>query len=125
MTRSTLSLAAAALSLALPVASTAQVAVPGAAMAEAQTRLVCGAGTVLNATYLPGGLLQATCQSNAVKNTASTASTSELPGALQGTALTPGVAAAGVIGVVVLGAALGSDDTTVATTTTTSTTGTN
>lgn len=62
----------------------AQAQVPGGAQAEAQARLVCGSGTVLNANYLPGGLLRVTCQSNSTQNTA----TNELPSELQGTTLT-------------------------------------
>ena len=33
----------------------------GSAIAEARARVVCGSGTVVSATYVPGGFLQATC----------------------------------------------------------------
>lgn len=97
----------AALGLAGGVAS-AQLLNPGSAQAEAQSRLACGSGTVLNATYLPGGLLRVTCQSSSTQSsTASTAS--ELPAALQGTGVVAGPVA-GAIAVVVLGAIMLGDD---------------
>ncbi|NIZ13097.1 hypothetical protein [Phaeobacter sp. HF9A] len=59
-------LCCAALCMILPAtASHAQ----GAAAAEARARLVCGSGTLVSATYLPGGLLQATCRQNTPNST--------------------------------------------------------
>ncbi|TNJ41781.1 hypothetical protein [Phaeobacter sp. B1627] len=61
-----ISLISLCITLTLPgLASHAQ----GAAVAEARARLVCGSGTVVSATYLPGGLLQATCRQNAPNST--------------------------------------------------------
>ncbi len=120
MVKSAFSLAFAAAICCLPVVGSAQVPIPGAALAEAQARLACGAGTVLNATYLPGGLMQVTCQSVS-RSAGQSAAANELPTLLEGTALTPGVVAGGVISVVVVGALLGDDDTGVTSTTTTTT----
>ncbi|NIZ61699.1 hypothetical protein DL239_12035 [Sedimentitalea sp. CY04] len=47
---------------------------------EAKARLVCGAGTLVSAKYIPGGLLEVTCQQNTTGDTT--------PTELQGTELT-------------------------------------
>ena len=121
MTKSALSFAFAATICCLPAVAAAQVPIPGAAIAEAQARLACGAGTVLNATYLPGGMMQVTCQS-ASRSVGQSAAANELPALLEGTALTPGVVTGGLVSVIVVGAVLGDDDTGVTSTTTTTTT---
>ncbi|QEW19174.1 hypothetical protein LA6_001357 [Marinibacterium anthonyi] len=81
---------------------------PAQAMAEARQRLVCGPGTVVDATYLTGGLLRATCQSR---------TTTGLPAELSGTALTAGeiaAIAAGALLVVIVATGGGGDSTTTA-----------
>ena len=79
------------------------------ALAEARQRLVCGTGTVVDATYLPGGQLRATCRAQ---------SNETLPQELQGTELTTAqigaVAAAALLVVIV---ATGGDDDSTTTTT--------
>ncbi|MBB97115.1 MAG: hypothetical protein CML68_21265 [Rhodobacteraceae bacterium] len=70
----------------MPLAAQTAVGNPAQALAEARQRLVCGTGTVVDATYLTGGLLQATCRAQQSPRT--------LPSELQGTALTAGQAAA-------------------------------
>ena len=72
----------------------------GAAVAEARARLVCGSGTVVSATYIPGGLLQATCRQNApnASNAANASSNGGLgTGGLGGGTIGVGVLAAGVV----------------------------
>lgn len=110
------------LSLALlpgPFSAPVHAQVPGGAQLEAQTRLVCGTGTVLSATYLPGGLLQVTCQSTSAQNAASA---SQLPTALEGTALTT-TATTAVITVLVVAAILAGDEGTETSTSSSSTSG--
>lgn len=76
------SLVSVCLALALPgSASHAQ----GAAVAEARARLICGSGTVVSATYLPGGLLQATCRQNTPNSSTSNANTASGNGSGLGT----------------------------------------
>ena len=111
-----LSFVAAAALIWTPVTGLTQTLVPGAAQAEAQARLVCGAGTVLSATYLPGGLLQVTCRANAVQQS-STVTASELPALLEGTSLVPTVTA-GVLTVVVVATVLNGEETSSSTSTT-------
>lgn len=107
--------------LAFPLATGAQT--PATALAEAQARLVCGTGTVVNATYLPGGLLRATCRANVPRSEATASSgASQLPAPLEGTALVSPAAAGAVTAVVVASILLGGDDDTATTTTTTTTT---
>lgn len=75
---------------------------PAQALAEARQRLVCGTGTVVDATYLSGNLLRATCRSQTP--------TQGLPAELQGTALTAGqVAAAAAAALLVVVVATGGD----------------
>ena len=82
---------------------------PAEALAEARQRLVCGTGTVVDATYLPGGQRRATCRAQ---------SNETLPQELQGTELTTAqigaVAAAALLVVIV---ATGGDDDSTTTTT--------
>lgn len=107
---------AAALVVSLSGAATAQVPLgtPAQAIAEAQARLVCGTGTVVDATYVPGGLLRATCRAQA-----RTAQNSRLPTELQGTGLSSGAAVgAGALLVVVVASGGGSGGTTTTTSTT-------
>ncbi len=104
---------------AFPVIAGAQTVIPGGAQAEAQARLVCGAGTVVNATYLPGGLLRVTCRANSNQQSTSSNATSDLPAPLDGTTLAPTLTGAALT-VVVIAAIVGSED---ATTTSSSGTG--
>ncbi len=86
---------------------------PAQAVAEAQSRLVCGSGTVVDATYVPGGLLRATCRAQA------RTTQNRLPSELQGTGLSTGAAVgAGALLVVVVASGGGSGSTTTTTTTT-------
>lgn len=74
---------------------------PATALAEARQRLVCGPGTVVEATYLTGGLLKATCQSRGSMG---------LPAALAGTELSAGgLAAAGAAALLIVIVATGGD----------------
>jgi len=76
----------------------------GAAIAEARARLVCGSGTVVSATYIPGGLLQVTCRQNAPNATSSSNAGSGSSGTGLGTG---GLAGGGVVvGVVAAAIAL-------------------
>lgn len=75
---------------------------------EAKARLACGSGTVVNAQYLPGGVLQVTCQQT---TTEQSLVQNALPEELLGTTLTPTVAAALVTTVVFLAIIAGDDST--------------
>ncbi len=77
-----------------PAVSQAQ----GAAAAEARARLVCGSGTVVSATYIPGGLLQVTCRENAPNSSNSASGNNGLgTGGLGTTGIAAGVVAAAVV----------------------------
>ena len=107
--------AAAALLLSshLPAMAQVPLGTPAQAVAEAQARLVCGTGTVVDATYLPGGLLRASCRAQT-----RTTQNSRLPTELQGTSLTTGAAiGAGALLVVVVASGGGSGGTTTTTST--------
>lgn len=93
--------------LSIPSTASAQ----GAAAAEARARLVCGSGSVVSATYLPGGMLQATCSQSARP-------AAEGGNQLGTGGLTTGPAAAAVIAgtVLVIGSSGSDSDTTVTTT---------
>lgn len=119
----------AAFSVALILGSAGVSSAQATAIAEANARLVCGTGVVVNAVYLPGGLLQATCQSPS--QGAAGQSTPGVPAALAGTGLSAGAVAgiaAGALLLVVVGTGGDGEVTTqtapVATTTTTSSTAT-
>ncbi|MCG7624556.1 hypothetical protein [Epibacterium sp. Ofav1-8] len=87
----------------------------GAAVAEARARLVCGSGTVVSATYIPGGLLQVTCRQNAPSS--SNASNSGSTGNSLGTGGlgSTGVAVGAVAAAVALTVATSSSDATTTT----------
>lgn len=85
--------------------SAALAQVPVGAVAEARTRGVCGAGTVVSAEYIPGNLLKATCRQN---SSSETAADQGLPDELWGGLSTEAWISVVITGVV-LGVALGSD----------------
>ena len=89
------------------------------ALAEANARVVCGAGVAVSAVYLPGGLLQVSCRAPS-----QSAATSELPAQLSGTGLSAGVVgaiAAGALLIVVVASGGDGDSSTTTTTTSTAT----
>ena len=45
-----------------PVAASAQAGLPGNALGEARSRMVCGAGTLVSAQYIGGGMMRVTCR---------------------------------------------------------------
>lgn len=111
------------LTIVAPLPSIAQS--PATANAEAQARLVCGSGTVVSATYAPGGLLRVTCQTNNPQsnpNSTGSGTANTLPTALGGTGLGT-LPAAGLLLVVVVAAVAGGGSGPATTTTTTTTTG--
>lgn len=91
----------------------------GPALAEARGRVACGAGTLVSATYIGGGLLRVTCQqpSNQAQQTVANQAV------LGGTGLTAPVAGGAIATVVLISVLTGGDGT--GTTTTTTTTQTN
>lgn len=97
--------------LALAATAPAQGQILGAAAAEARARLVCGTGTVLNATYLPGGLLRVTCRAANQPNPAR-----ELPRELQGTGLTTTTPLAAITALIVTTIIIGENGTSTTTT---------
>ncbi|MEM8732436.1 MAG: hypothetical protein AAGF79_21210 [Pseudomonadota bacterium] len=104
---------AAVMTLPGAVSAQALLGTPAEALAEARQRLVCGTGTVVDATYLPGNQLRATCR-------ARSDSPESLPEQLRGTELTAGTAgAAAAAALVVILIATGGDSDSTTTTATT------
>lgn len=101
--------------MAAPALAQAPLGTPAQAVAEARSRLVCGTGTVVDATYVPGGLLRATCRAQA----RSTAQNNRLPAELQGTTLSTGALVTGgaLLAIVVVATGGGSSDSSTTTTT--------
>lgn len=105
--------------LIIPLALAGQAAIGQAAdpaLAEAQRRLACGAGTPVSASYLPDGSLQVTCQAPGAESV-SQVTGQELPA----TGLSAGAAAGAVAGLLFL-VVIADDDDGITTTTTTTTT---
>ena len=98
-----------------PVMASAQT---GPALAEARGRMACGAGTLVSATYVGGGMLRVTCREPSSENQSNSPSDS----ALTGTGLTAPVAGAIIATVLLVAIAGGGDDESSTTTTTTTTT---
>ncbi|MEX0280081.1 MAG: hypothetical protein AB3N13_02690 [Arenibacterium sp.] len=86
------------------------------AQAEARGRVVCGAGTLVSAEYVPGGLLRVTCSQ---QTQTSSATSTVLAGGLSS-----GAVIGAVLGVAVIGLVGGGGSPSATTTTTTTTTAT-
>ena len=105
-------LAAAGIAAGVPAGVSAQV--PGNPLAEARARVACGAGTLVSANYIGGGMLRVTCSQPNTQTQSAPAAES----ALTGTGLTVPPALGVVIGVSVI-AIIGGEGNEVTTTTTT------
>lgn len=116
------SLLGAALLASLPQFVSAQA---GPALAEARGRVACGAGTLVSATYIGGGLLRVTCQQPNDQQPDQQQQSQSQPqqtvanqSVLGGTGLTAPVAGGAIASVVVISVLTGSDGTGTTTTTT-------
>lgn len=99
----------------VPITAIAQ---SGPALAEARGRLVCGAGTLVSATYVGNGMLRVTCREPSSETQSSTTADT----ALTGTGLAAPIAA-GVVATILIVAIAGGGDDEAGTTATTTTTG--
>lgn len=108
------SLLSAACLLSVPQFVSAQA---GPALAEARGRVACGAGTLVSATYIGGGLLRVTCS----QPNSQTQQNFPTESPLVGTGLTAPVVAGTVATVLVISVITGSNNTGTTTTTTTTT----
>ena len=88
------------------------------ALAEARGRVACGAGTLVSATYIGGGLLRVTCSQPDTRTNQNVPSESPLAG----TGLVAPVVAGTVATVLIISVITGSNNTGTTTTTTTTTT---
>ena len=114
MKRHLTALSAGAVFLLAPLAVWAQTPTVGSPLAEARARLACGSATIVSAQYLPGGLLEVTCQQNSNQVAESTV--------LGATGLNSQIAVGALAVVGILAVIGGGDDNGTATTTTTTTT---
>lgn len=85
-----------------------------AALAEARGRVACGAGTLVSATYIGGGLLRVTCSQPDTQNQQNVPSESPLAG----TGLVAPVVGGAVATVLIISVISGSNNTGTTTTTT-------